>query len=150
MDHAPGQGSRDDVVTVFVYGSLLKGFWNHRPYAPLLVACERAYVDGLRLLHLPEGYPGAVVGDGVVVGEVQTFRQGSQVLASLDELEDCDLERPEASMYLRRSLKANTAQRGVQMAWVYLYVGASSGEAMARGAVWIPSGDWRAFMGERR
>jgi len=135
-------------VTVFVYGSLLKGFWNHRLFAPWLVECEPAHVAGLRLLHLPEGYPAALDGalEQRVAGELHTFSQGGQVLARLDELEDFEPDDPAACVYARRCVSA-VSERGEVEAWIYLYVWEGWEQAVCRGAVEVGSGDWRAFMG---
>ena len=134
-------------MTVFVYGSLLKGFWNHRLFASRLVACEPARVEGLRLAHLPEGYPAAFDGEPaqVVVGELHTFAQGRRALTALDELEEFDPRRPAASVYVRRRVRASV-EGGSAEAWIYVYAWEGWEEALRRGAVEVASGDWRGFM----
>lgn len=150
MSQTPDFNQRGDLVNVFVYGSLLKDFWNHRPFAPWLVAWEPGAVAGLRLVHLPQGYPAAFPTDrpdARVVGELQTFHSSDEVLKALDEMEDYDPDAPSESMYARRRVVVERPDDLAPVeAWCYIYVAFEMDWVLARGGVEVASGDWRAFV----
>jgi gamma-glutamylcyclotransferase (GGCT)/AIG2-like uncharacterized protein YtfP len=83
---------------LFVYGTLMSGLSAH---AFLLDSEFVAYgiLYGAKLLHLDEGYPGVVEGEGRVFGEV--YRVDSFTLAAIDFFEEFYENFPERSFYLR-------------------------------------------------
>ncbi len=85
-----------------------------------------ATLDGYDLVDLGR-YPGAIPGDGTIVGELVELRNEEQ-LAMLDQAEGCDRTPP---LYER----VDVTVRG-KAAWLYVYAGDVTG--MPR----IPSGDW--------
>ena len=48
------------MISIFVYGTLKQGYWNHERFCKTAVNIEPAWVWG-RLYSLPEGYPGLIV-----------------------------------------------------------------------------------------
>tara|TARA_Y100001933_G_C18940583_1_gene539348 strand:- start:593 stop:1012 length:420 start_codon:yes stop_codon:yes gene_type:complete len=73
---------------IFVYGSLMKGFFNHEKYLKhRLIKVEKAKTRGI-LYHLAnKGYPGMIRGDGQVYGEIITFIDEVDCIAEMDKLE---------------------------------------------------------------
>ena len=71
---------------IFVYGSLMRGFWNYDRY--LHGKGEFIGVGSLEgdLFHLPDGYPALLPGEGTVWGEVIKLLDKSTINA-LDRLE---------------------------------------------------------------
>jgi gamma-glutamylcyclotransferase (GGCT)/AIG2-like uncharacterized protein YtfP len=69
--NSPGKkegGSK--LYKVFVYGTLMRNFWNHKVYLEGRVSrITRGQTCGL-LYHLPEGYPALLEGGGRVKGEI--------------------------------------------------------------------------------
>jgi len=110
---------------VFVYGTLRKG----GPRASFLNGCAflgRHTLAGYRLLDLG-AFPGAVPGDGGVVGELYELRDEA-ILEFLDAVEGVDDAPP---LYRRREVAVDGAP-----AWMYVYARES---LRARP---IASGDW--------
>ncbi|MEO2083789.1 MAG: gamma-glutamylcyclotransferase family protein, partial [Desulfurobacteriaceae bacterium] len=103
---------------LFVYGTLMRGFSAH---AFLLDSDFVSYgvLYGARLLHLEDGYPGAVEGEGEIYGEV--YRVDSVTLKALDLFEEFYEERPEDSFYVRkRKFVRLIPYNDFVEVWVYL------------------------------
>jgi gamma-glutamylcyclotransferase (GGCT)/AIG2-like uncharacterized protein YtfP len=83
----------DDLLHIFVYGSLKPGAANFDRYCRAkVVSSQRGYVDG-DLYDLPSlGYPAAIHGRDRVHGFILSFNDET-ILAKLDELEDYDARR---------------------------------------------------------
>ncbi|RCX07884.1 gamma-glutamylcyclotransferase (GGCT)/AIG2-like uncharacterized protein YtfP [Anaerobacterium chartisolvens] len=98
---------------VFVYGSLMRGYWNH----PLLdneKYAGAATVKGYGLYNVAS-YPGVVRREGVGVrGELYDVCE--RTLSVLDQLED------EGDMYIRRAVTAETDE-GEAEAFIYVWNG---------------------------
>jgi gamma-glutamylcyclotransferase (GGCT)/AIG2-like uncharacterized protein YtfP len=123
---------------VFVYGSLLSGFWNHRLIEDgggKLVG-RGSTEKGFALIDLG-AFPGAVRGEGRVVGEV--WEVNDATFQRLDQLES------NGSFYARERVTINF-ERGHRLAcafaWIYLLLRPGVG---ARSRL-IPGGDWRAYV----
>ncbi len=97
---------------VFVYGSLRRGFCNHRVMAgakflgPGVTQADFAMVDLGR-------YPGVIRGDAAVAGEV--FAVPNQLMGRLDRLE-------ENGRVYQRELTPITMASGKICAWIYVYL----------------------------
>lgn len=68
-------------MKIFVYGTLKRGFGNHR----LLETSRLIGEDSIRGLLINFGLPGVIEGEGTVQGEV--YEVDADVLARLDRLE---------------------------------------------------------------
>lgn len=55
---------------VFVYGTLMKGFWNYRRYLEGKISYVASGKTQGLLYHLPEGYPALITGNKLVEGEI--------------------------------------------------------------------------------
>ena len=131
---------KDQMGHVFVYGSLKQG-------EPLYL------LDGikdLRLGVLPARmrggslydlglFPGMILksNDGVVMGEVQRFRQIETVLGILDEVEEYYGEGDPNNLYRRVEHEAELLNgEGFISCWVYEYVGSLEGTSIIKSGVW--------------
>ncbi len=100
---------------VFVYGTLKKGYGNHRLLEGRSQFLGDAVVPG-KLYGF--GLPGYVMGDeGKVHGELYSFEDPA-VLRDLDWLEGYRAESLKDSFYIR-SLVTSTVGSSTQDAWVY-------------------------------
>ena len=71
---------------IFVYGSLLKDFWNHdRVLKHRVRSIEKGTIKG-ELYHLPAGYPAIISGENLIYGEICTLTHHKH-LKSIDLLE---------------------------------------------------------------
>jgi len=124
------------MTTVFVYGSLMGGFWNNKLLEEqeyLGIAKTRAEFN----LYSLGSFPGVVDGTTVVIGEV--YNVDERCLASLDNLEGYDRDYPERSFYTRRLITLADRQK----AWIYVFNRAGKDKEL------IASGDWRKWIDER-
>lgn len=141
----------------FVYGTLMTGYQNHRTFlAPYRPRVEPARLQGGKLFHLPQGdldakmgYPGLIVGDGTVFGELMYLPKNdtaasAALMQALDDLEEYRGPENPANLYERRLTEVHS-HAGPVLAWVYWFVGADV-EALATRAIAVPDGDWRRFL----
>ena len=124
-------------VRLFVYGSLMTGFAAHEALlAGRPCRVVRARMAG-RLYALPEGFPGATDGEGVVRGELLEFPD-DEILGILDRYEGAGGDRPE--LYRRAVRPVTLADGSTVEAHVYLYADPARLEAEG---VPLPDGDFR-------
>jgi gamma-glutamylcyclotransferase (GGCT)/AIG2-like uncharacterized protein YtfP len=109
---------------IFVYGSLRKQIALNMHH---LIAGQCEYFsDGAMHGTLYEvcGYPGAIEsGDGKdkVIGELYKILDKKQLLALLDEYEECSKRFPIPHEYSRKQISIELSGGGSVVAWVYLY-----------------------------
>jgi gamma-glutamylcyclotransferase (GGCT)/AIG2-like uncharacterized protein YtfP len=125
---------------LFVYGTLMRGYPLHHLIANRCEFLGDGTVTG-RLLNLGH-YPGAVLEEGTVHGEVYRLLAPG-LLASLDQEEGYDPRAPERSLYLRRPATVRLASGRMVTAWIYWYQGPR------HRAMPIPGGDYRQHLPAR-
>ena len=121
----------DDVTTLFVYGTLMRGQANHDHFCADALTIEPAVTAG-RLYHLPMGYPALIeADDGQVFGEAMTFPDLAAKLAALDHLEGYRPDQPEHSLYLRRVRPISLLKSGLTVpAYCYIWRGELPSDAV--------------------
>ncbi|WP_456456887.1 gamma-glutamylcyclotransferase family protein [Thermovibrio sp.] len=124
---------------LFVYGTLMSGFSAH---AFLMDSqfISHGILYGARLIHLPQGFPGALEGEGEVIGEV--YRVDSLTLKAIDAYEDYNEEFENESLFIRKlkPIKLIPLNEWVE-AWVYIF-----NEKLLEEFTEIPLGNWREFI----
>jgi gamma-glutamylcyclotransferase (GGCT)/AIG2-like uncharacterized protein YtfP len=129
----------DFVEMVFVYGTLMSGFGNHRRLESRTILVGNGVTEG-RLYHLGF-YPGLIEGDGPVEGEVYRIIDG-KVIESLDALEGY-YGAGAGNLYRRVSCEVRLDNGDVCRCWTYVYEDAE--EAIQNGIL-VEDGSWRRFM----
>ncbi|MGL4345745.1 MAG: gamma-glutamylcyclotransferase family protein [Cellulosilyticaceae bacterium] len=126
---------------IFVYGSLMSGFWNYDKVLKNRVRkVEKAFVKG-ELYQLPAGYPAIVDGKAHITGEVMTITQ-QKLMKSLDLLEGY-MGEGEDNLYERHKKEVLLEDGRVEECWVYVYV--DQNEARRDGEP-IRHGNWRKYI----
>ena len=124
---------------VFVYGTLLRGYWNHdRCLTGQTFLKEATTAPEYTMLHLG-GFPGIVEGGKTtIIGEVYEVSEDC-LLNKLDRLEGYRPSNPEKSMYIRKTI---TLTDGTE---VYTYIYNRSTRFAGRGTERpaVASGSWR-------
>lgn len=124
---------------LFVYGTLMSGFSAH---AFLMDSqfISHGILYGARLIHLPQGFPGALEGEGEVIGEV--YRVDSLTLKAIDIYEDYNEAFKNESLFIRKlkPIKLIPLNEWVE-AWVYIF-----NEKLLKEFTEIPLGNWREFI----
>ncbi|NLX69287.1 MAG: gamma-glutamylcyclotransferase [Clostridiales bacterium] len=130
---------------VFVYGTLMKDFWNYDKYLKGRISRITPGITYGLLYHLPEGYPALLAGTEAIKGEV-IEPVDENLIKDLDRLEGY-VEGRSNNLY-KREVKTVLTQDGEKInCWVYIY--ADERYAKENGIL-IPDGDWRKFMENRR
>ncbi|NLC68168.1 MAG: gamma-glutamylcyclotransferase [Clostridiaceae bacterium] len=135
------RSNKKNLDKVFVYGTLMKGFWNHRRHLDGRISrVTPGKVKGL-LYHLPEGYPALLEGSETVKGEI-VEPVDEELLEALDRLEGYR-EGRRNNLYIRSLGNVLTEDREEITCWVYFY---ADGEYARGNGIPVPNGDWREFM----
>lgn len=134
---------------LFVYGSLMTGFWNYQEFLAdaNLGEVKKARIKGT-LYHLSAGYPALKEGNDWVYGEyyeVESF--DAMLVEQLDELEGHYGEENPKNLYNRevRTIEVwndDTKNYEEKTAFVYAYNQSVDTE------MYIPHGDWRVYVKE--
>jgi len=141
------------VLPIFVYGSLLSGFENHRLFVkPYPHETVPARISGY-LYHLPDrGYPAVVPApsgeEAWVYGELLYFSPEvyPQALAGLDFLETYHGAGDERNEYERKIITAWRFDTEEQVE-AYGYLMEKAGQrAVAEQGIRLTAGNWRQFM----
>ncbi len=106
---------------VFVYGTLKPNHSNYQQYcANQVISAQPAIALG-QIFALPMGYPAMIEGNNQVHGYLLTFAD-SNILKSLDQLEDYQSDRPAAeNLYTRQWIEVLTPTgNSLGFAWAYL------------------------------
>ncbi|MGN7471570.1 gamma-glutamylcyclotransferase family protein [Brevibacillus sp. SAFN-007a] len=138
-------------LPVFVYGTLLRGFSNHAICVKPFPHTERKATIRGEIYHLPEGYPGLLIGaeeknEAEVTGAVLDFAPEvyDKALAVLDELETYYGEGDPRNEYERMIVAARLADTGQEvLVYVYRYL---DQEYARQAGTKVAHGDWRRFM----
>lgn len=129
---------------VFVYGSLMEGFWNHtRVLEGKVKIIGRGEVRG-SLFHLKEGYPALLEGEDKVVGEI-AGPVDEDLLRRLDYLEGYTAGEAD-NLYNRKAARVRMSDGSFVECWVYLY---GDAEYVRGKGTYVPDGDWKRHMAGR-
>ena len=132
--------TNDEIVKVFVYGTLKPGEANYQRYcADYVVAAQQAVALG-QLFDLPLGYPAMTPGNFKVRGVLLSFAK-LEILQQLDWLEDYDPQRAIAeNEYYREQIEVyDTSLLLLGNAWTYLM---TPQQVRTFGGVFLPNGWW--------
>lgn len=127
---------------LFVYGTLMSGFENHRRYLEgHVLSRERATLPG-ELYHLRYGYPALAPGNASVTGELLLVKDLPSLLPLLDDLEDYHGPGQD-NLYERVEVEATTVMGQKVKALTYRYARL---EELAKIGVKVKGGDWKDFL----
>ncbi len=124
---------------LFVYGTLMSGFSAHT-FLMDSQFISHGILYGAKLIHLPQGFPGALEGKGKIVGEV--YRVDRLTLKAIDIYEDYNEEFSEESLFIRKlkPVKLIPLNEWIE-AWVYIL-----NKELLEEFTEIPLGNWREFI----
>lgn len=119
-------------IKVFVYGTLLEGYGNHKYFLSNAKKLgEHITSPNYTMLHLG-GFPGVIQeGDTAIKGEV--YEVSEEELRRLDRLEGYDLASPTSGLYNRKEIHTEWGK-----AWIYIYNYYNNYNYNT-----IPSGSWK-------
>ncbi|KPU27381.1 hypothetical protein TR13x_04685 [Caloranaerobacter sp. TR13] len=132
---------------LFVYGSLMEGFFNYNNHLKGKVLERKVARTRGKLYHLVDkGYPAMINGEDYVYGEFILIKDFYKTLKQLDRVENFFGENNEDNEYNRvlkeiEVLEDNT----IQKAYVYMYNCKDMRRLMSEN-IYIPHGNWRKYM----
>lgn len=135
---------------IFVYGSLMKDFFNYNNYLKGKVKSAKLAKTKGKLYHLGDrGYPAMVEGTDVVFGELIEIEDFEMNLNSLDGLENYYEENSNLNEYNRviKDIEILDTEEIVK-AYVYQFNQKNINNRKAN-TIYIPSGDWREYMNQK-
>lgn len=132
---------------MFVYGSLMNGFYNYEKYLEgKVLNIEKSFVIG-SLYHIEnKGYPGFVnEGSTKVYGETITYEE-ENLAKEIDELEEYVLGEENDNMYNKEKLVVySDGGYDSELLNVYIY-NENSYKNKDNKKVYVESGNWREYM----
>jgi gamma-glutamylcyclotransferase (GGCT)/AIG2-like uncharacterized protein YtfP len=136
-----------DCEQIWVYGSLLEGFFNYeKALLGKVVSRNIARVKGTLFHQSKKGYPALIPGDGWVYGELLQLDDFSGLLPVIDGIEDFYGPGDARNEYERilTPVCFDGHESGTE-AYVYWY-GRDDLGSPENPVQLIPDGDWRVFM----
>ncbi|SMO32260.1 Uncharacterized conserved protein YtfP, gamma-glutamylcyclotransferase (GGCT)/AIG2-like family [Balnearium lithotrophicum] len=126
---------------LFVYGTLMSGFSAHA-FLVDSVFVSHGVLYGAKLVHLNDGYPGIIEGEGRVFGEV--YRVDDLTLRAIDMFEDFNELFPEESYYIRKKKYVRLIPMSEFVeAWVYFLNPSLLSDL---DFTEVPFGNWKEFL----
>lgn len=135
--------------TIFVYGSLMEGFWNYqKALEGHVIKKEIGYVQG-KLYHMPyKGYPALVPGSDDIQGELLTIDVFEEVEKQLSEIENYYGKNDERNEYEVKSVEVYDIQgKKIIDADVYYYQ-VERDALFEKEAVYLEKASWRKHLEE--
>ena len=133
---------------IFVYGSLMHGFYNYEKFlrGKTINEISGAHILG-KLFHLPnKGYPAAISGEDIISGEVIDVIDDGKILEDINQMEgflslgNCDNEY---NLEMREVIFSDESRELIP---VYIYNSTEKKIIDNDLGVYIPNGSWRLYM----
>ncbi|AEV28060.1 hypothetical protein SpiGrapes_0196 [Sphaerochaeta pleomorpha str. Grapes] len=133
-------------TNLFVYGSLLEGFFNYeKTLVGKVITCVPAKVRGNLFHQSKKGYPALVAGEDWVYGELLALSHIEENLPLLDQVENYYGEG-QANEYDRILKKVFVPSQNCYIeAYVYWY-GLDDLGKENNPVIYLADGNWRSFM----
>lgn len=119
----------------FVYGTLKEGGYFARHFDRLRKSATPGRVEGVDMLDLG-GFPGAIPGEGTILGEVHEYEKEEEVLRGFDDIEGYNERAPEASLYIRKEVDVVLEDGSKVKASMYFFNRESKGRKFVENGVW--------------
>jgi len=136
---------------IFVYGSLMEGFFNYNTYLKgKVISRKYARTKGILYHLINKGYPALIEGEGYVYGELIEIKNFKETLMDLDELENYFGDNNRNNEYNRVLREIEVLEDGTKhKVFLYMY-NCTNKEKMDKENIRIPNGSWREYMNEKR
>lgn len=134
---------------LFVYGSLMEGFFNHeKALVGKIVSRKIAYMYG-ELFHIEnKGYPALIEGKNKIYGELLELPDEEPLLVKLDEIENFNHISNSDNEYIREMIEIQVENQSNSIsAYVYKYNLDANCNRLDN-LVPVKSGMWREYMQE--
>lgn len=119
----------------FVYGTLKEGGRFAKRFDNLRTSVRVGTVSGVNMLDL-RGFPGAIDGDGQIIGEVHEYDKVETVQQEFDYIEGYNEDSPENGLYNRRTVQVELEDGETVEATMYFFNHAKGSERVVEDGVW--------------
>lgn len=135
-------------MKIFVYGSLMHGFFNYEKYLVGKVKSRNIGKTVGTLYHLGnKGYPGFIdSGDHQVYGEIIDIEDDEDTLAAIYKLEDCVVNNQINNSYNRKAIKVFDTESNECIEIEAFIYSLDSDKNTGDSRVLIEHGSWRQYM----
>lgn len=145
----PHQGDNQNTKNtnrLFVYGSLMEGFFNYPDnLGGKVISRYSAKVRGLLFHQTKKGYPAIVSGDGWVIGEFLELVDFNNRISICDRVEQYFGPDDPRNEYERLVIEAILTNGRRHLAYIYFYARKDLC-TLSNPAIPVPSGNWRIYM----
>jgi gamma-glutamylcyclotransferase (GGCT)/AIG2-like uncharacterized protein YtfP len=124
-----------DKMKFFVYGTLKEGGFFASRFDPFRKSVEEAKIEGVDMLDLG-GFPGAVPGEGTILGEVHEYKNEEEVLRAFDRIEGFSEKDPDGSLYLRKEVEVTLKNGEKTTATMYFFNRETDWHRKVENGVW--------------
>lgn len=137
-------------VNLFVYGSLIEGFFNYDKYLKGKVVEKRAAkLENMQLYHMPyKGYPAILKGQNSILGEIMVINEDNYeaTMEAMDKMEGFISENNPENEYNKVILEVEDIESNKkEMCYVYFY-NKEKDKLFDNEAIYLPEGDWKKYM----
>lgn len=140
---------KEAIDTIFVYGTLMKGFHNYQRYCNDVSNIYDAETQG-QLFHLKQGYPAVIKNkNGIVHGQAMTFPNIEETLKQMDFLESYYPDDQANSQYIRivTQIRLQGSDKET-LAYMYVFPEDRLGKLIIEAEL-VENGDWKKFINEK-
>jgi gamma-glutamylcyclotransferase (GGCT)/AIG2-like uncharacterized protein YtfP len=135
---------------LFVYGSLMEGFFNYKYVKDKIICRKYAKTMGKLFHQADKGYPAMIDGDDFVYGELLKLDDWDDVIKIVDRTENYFGKGNPENEYNRILVNVETLDdKKNYKAFAYKYNLKDSKEFFEKN-IYIKSGSWREFMENQR
>lgn len=124
-----------DRMKFFVYGTLKEGGFFANQFDSFRRSVEPARIENVDMLDLG-GFPGAIPGEGTILGEVHEYKHEDEVLRAFDRIEGFSERNPENSLYVRKEVEVTLENGEKTTATMYFFNRESNGRRKVENGVW--------------
>lgn len=137
----------EEMIPVFVYGTLLSGESNYRIIEPFVQKVTPVQLRNYKMHSIQGHFPAIIKSkkNGVISGELMYLKppRYQKAIDRLDRLEGYIEQAPECSMYLREKVTVITESGDQVEAYAYIW------NRSLKGCPKIPHGNWRTFVNQK-
>lgn len=131
-----------EVNSIFVYGTLKKGFSNYKIIKDIYKECYKAEAKG-KIFDYRDTFPAMILGNGIVKGELYVFNDLSKIMPKIDYIEGYEGEENENNLYDRIIIDVYLPEVD-KIVKSYVYVFRDIQEIYCEeGFTFIESGEWK-------
>lgn len=137
---------------IFVYGSLMTGFYNYEKFlkGKIINQVLEASIEG-KLFHLPKkGYPAVIFGRDTIYGQILDVIDSGKTFEKIDQMEGIISPGNPKNEYNIEIREVKTLDGRKEYLPVYIYNSTEDKVINNDLGIYISSGNWKLYMTEKK